>query len=418
MVALPLDTRTSTAQGRHKSTQPRQNRRQHLRTDVPPPRSDSLTRVPTTVVWRWQRLRVHYSLLGKQDWWWIFDDSLKEMARQLLIQDFVVVDSFLTHEICLQVKGELKVMYDTGVMERGLLAGGRTGENTKYALGDVRGAFAVRGVVHVRETFSGCWISCRWYRRRWCRSSSCPRVLSLPSLCCWSSSCPAVLLLLVRFRLPPSVVAVFRARPPSSCAAALLPSFLWRGSLPTNGWLPAPQSFRPRVCRRACCSRRRRSSVIVLLSRPDRRLRHVGRRPWRWSDAPTHVPAASGHLRVRDERFSARAQNHHEPQRGHVHVLPGPRRALHAALRQPQPERAQAHCPAVSQRGLGHRPRGRAADLPPTTFRLVHQSCAGTAGRCVVCGCGRVCVHACAEADGWMWCASAFPIPVHVYMCR
>jgi len=77
--------------------------------------------------------------MGKEDWWWIFDDSLKEIARQLLIQDFVVLDGFVPDELHMQIKRELKVMYDSGSMRIGLLAGGRTGTNMKYAMGSVRG---------------------------------------------------------------------------------------------------------------------------------------------------------------------------------------------------------------------------------------------------------------------------------------
>ena len=88
-----------------------------------------------------QRFRIHYTLVGKEDWWWIFDDSLKEMARQLLVQDFVVLDGFVTRALSDKIKQELQTMYSSGAMERGLLAGGRTGANLKYTMGSVRGAF-------------------------------------------------------------------------------------------------------------------------------------------------------------------------------------------------------------------------------------------------------------------------------------
>ena len=86
-----------------------------------------------------QVLRQHYTMIGKADWWWIFDDTLKEVARQLLTQDFAVLDGFVPSDLNANIKGELQAMHATGAMERGLLAGGRTGKNLKYALGSVRG---------------------------------------------------------------------------------------------------------------------------------------------------------------------------------------------------------------------------------------------------------------------------------------
>lgn len=85
------------------------------------------------------RFRIHYTMVGKEDWWWIFDDSLKEMARQLLVQDFVVLDGFVTRKLSDAIKAELCSMYEEGTMKQGLLAGGRTGQNTKYSLVSVRG---------------------------------------------------------------------------------------------------------------------------------------------------------------------------------------------------------------------------------------------------------------------------------------
>ena len=63
------------------------------------------------------------------------------LHAQLLVQDFVVLDGFNVAEQNAAIKNELKAMYNTGEMKRGLLAGGRTGKNLKYSLGAVRGDF-------------------------------------------------------------------------------------------------------------------------------------------------------------------------------------------------------------------------------------------------------------------------------------
>ena len=64
------------------------------------------------------------------------------MARQLLVQDFVILDGFLPDDLTSGIKEELQSIYRAGEMKQGLLAGGRTGTNIKYSMENVRGTLS------------------------------------------------------------------------------------------------------------------------------------------------------------------------------------------------------------------------------------------------------------------------------------
>ena len=129
-----------------------------------------------------QRFRHRYAAVGKTEWWWIFDDTLKEIARQLLTQDFVVLDHFVVPELAARIKAELIAMYGAGTMKRGLLAGGRTGKNTKYALGSIRGACVRACLLSVQASAKQTSQLCVWLAG--CVGRPVPPTVA----CCWPST--------------------------------------------------------------------------------------------------------------------------------------------------------------------------------------------------------------------------------------
>jgi len=100
------------------------------------------------------RLRVKYELLGKEGWWWVFDDALKEIAESLIKHNFVIIDGFLGSKLAPSMQRELERAYRAGRLpetkhemigcprlEPGALAGGSTGNNLSYKMDAVRGDF-------------------------------------------------------------------------------------------------------------------------------------------------------------------------------------------------------------------------------------------------------------------------------------
>lgn len=43
-------------------------------------------------------LRLQWSLAGKDEWWWVMDDSVAEIARQIKTKNYCVFDGFLGPE--------------------------------------------------------------------------------------------------------------------------------------------------------------------------------------------------------------------------------------------------------------------------------------------------------------------------------
>ena len=44
---------------------------------------------------RLQALKAKYSMLGKEEWWWIFDDTLARVGELLRRDHFCILDGFL-----------------------------------------------------------------------------------------------------------------------------------------------------------------------------------------------------------------------------------------------------------------------------------------------------------------------------------
>lgn len=53
-------------------------------------------------------LRLQWTLADKEEWWWIMDDSVAEIARQLESRHFCVLDGFLGTEACGRVQAEVE----------------------------------------------------------------------------------------------------------------------------------------------------------------------------------------------------------------------------------------------------------------------------------------------------------------------
>ena len=84
-------------------------------------------------------LRATFTLLGKEEWWWLMDDSCDEIAEQLNRNFFVVIDGFLLPEQTRELRAAIDAARRAGDMQPGVLAGGATGQNLSYTHERVRG---------------------------------------------------------------------------------------------------------------------------------------------------------------------------------------------------------------------------------------------------------------------------------------
>eukprot|EP00912_Choanoflagellata_sp_UC4_P000981 UC4_evm3s607 len=87
------------------------------------------------------KLRMKYTILGKAEWWWLMDDTLQEICENLRKNFFCVLDDFLgdDHNVVDRLYTEVKDRKIQGELKRGVLGGGKTGENLSYQHGQVRG---------------------------------------------------------------------------------------------------------------------------------------------------------------------------------------------------------------------------------------------------------------------------------------
>ena len=99
--------------------------------------------------------RTMFSAMGKQEWWWIMDDTLAEVGTALRRNHFAVLDGFLggvDAKLATTVRGEVRAVYEAGLipdarqvmegcprLEPGALAGGRSGHGLAYVMQPVRG---------------------------------------------------------------------------------------------------------------------------------------------------------------------------------------------------------------------------------------------------------------------------------------
>lgn len=106
-------------------------------------------------------------MLGKAEWWWIFDDAVEQIAKKLDKDNFVILDGFLGQDLAVELHQELFRAYRAGKlpetrhemigcprMEPGALAGGQAGTSLTYRMKSVRGD-------HV-AWFDGKESACKW----------------------------------------------------------------------------------------------------------------------------------------------------------------------------------------------------------------------------------------------------------------
>jgi hypothetical protein len=84
-------------------------------------------------------LRLKYTLLGKEEWWFIMDECLEEIGKTLLEKDYVMVDWFMTASRVLALNKDVRKVYESGKLRLGVLAGGKSGSSLTYTHEKVRG---------------------------------------------------------------------------------------------------------------------------------------------------------------------------------------------------------------------------------------------------------------------------------------
>ena len=94
-----------------------------------------------------RKFRLYYSMFGKEEWWWIMDDSLERIGSQLNGQGYCVLDNFLTDGQAQELRSEVAACHAAGRLEAGGLVNGKlpSADEAKYAdratRGDVIGWF-------------------------------------------------------------------------------------------------------------------------------------------------------------------------------------------------------------------------------------------------------------------------------------
>ena len=72
-------------------------------------------------------------------WWWITDESLDTIGKELESKNYCVLDNFLGKKGVATLRKEVSKIHSSGHLEISRLAGGRSGKNTTYSHTAVRG---------------------------------------------------------------------------------------------------------------------------------------------------------------------------------------------------------------------------------------------------------------------------------------
>lgn len=94
-----------------------------------------------------KQLRMYYTVVGREEWWWVMDDSIDAIGAQLEKQGYCILDGFLTNEQVRQLRREVRECHSEGRLTGGGLVNGRlpSADDAKYAdrapRGDVIGWF-------------------------------------------------------------------------------------------------------------------------------------------------------------------------------------------------------------------------------------------------------------------------------------
>lgn len=111
----------------------------------------------TSMTWHLRQLaghRTRYSALGKAEWWWIFDDTLADVAACLQQHSMVWLDGFVLPSQAAAVRSEVARAKDAGMLKLGVLGGGKLGSTLGYVHERVRG--------DLMQWFNGDEPECGW----------------------------------------------------------------------------------------------------------------------------------------------------------------------------------------------------------------------------------------------------------------
>ena len=94
-----------------------------------------------------KQLRLYYTVVGREEWWWVMDNSIDAIGAQLNKQGYCIIDGFLTNEQAQQLHNEVVECHYAGRLAGGGLVNGQlpSPDDAKYAdrasRGDVIGWF-------------------------------------------------------------------------------------------------------------------------------------------------------------------------------------------------------------------------------------------------------------------------------------
>ena len=83
--------------------------------------------------------RERYTALGKREWWWIFEDTLGDVAACLSAHAMVWLDGFILPTQAADLQAEVRAARAGGHLKSGVLGGGRLGSSLGYVHEGVRG---------------------------------------------------------------------------------------------------------------------------------------------------------------------------------------------------------------------------------------------------------------------------------------
>jgi hypothetical protein len=66
-----------------------------------------------------QKLRKYFSMFGKEEWWWLMDESRDEIARLLKRDNYVVIDGFMLEEQAAAVRQHVVAYHERGELSPG-----------------------------------------------------------------------------------------------------------------------------------------------------------------------------------------------------------------------------------------------------------------------------------------------------------
>ncbi len=83
--------------------------------------------------------RARYTAVGKAEWWWLFEDTLADVAAALSNHSMVWLDGFLLEPQARELREDVLRVREAGFMKSGVLGGGRLGSTLGYVHEKVRG---------------------------------------------------------------------------------------------------------------------------------------------------------------------------------------------------------------------------------------------------------------------------------------